>query len=196
MPEISGSLLARLLICFLAGSIPFAVLAMVGSGVDIRQIGSGNPGFNNVLRVNKWRAVLTLAGDVGKGLLAVWLCRQAGEAIATGWLYGFAAVLGHCYSPFLKFNGGKGVATSAGVMLVLYPAWAAVALVLFTIVRITGSRLKWKEAGMIGSLFAWAAFTLLMLAFVGQQDATISALMTLFLAWRHKKNFQNLLAPA
>ena len=58
-------MLLRLLMCFAAGSIPFAILAMIGSGVDIRQIGSGNPGFNNVLRVNKWRAVLTLIGDMG-----------------------------------------------------------------------------------------------------------------------------------
>lgn len=193
MPAIDGALLIRLLLCFLAGSIPFAVLAMLGTGIDIRRVGSGNPGFNNVLRVSKPRAALTLAGDVGKGLLAVWLCLRPGDAVLTGWLYGFAAVLGHCYSPWLKFNGGKGVATSGGVMLVLYPPWAAAALALFAAVRIAGSRLKWKEAGAIGSLVAWVAFTALMLVFVGREDALIAALMTLFLAWRHRKNFQNLL---
>jgi glycerol-3-phosphate acyltransferase PlsY len=186
--------IARLAICFFAGSIPFAVLAMLGSGIDIRRVGSGNPGFNNVLRVNKWRAVLTLAGDLGKGFLAVWLCLRTGDGLLAGWLYGFAAVLGHCYSPFLRFNGGKGVATSAGVMLVLYPRWAALALVLFTVVRITGSRRKWKEAGAVGSLSAWVAFTVSMLVFVGARDALIAAAMTMFLAWRHRKNFQNLLA--
>ena len=196
MPEIQGALLLRLLICFLGGSIPFAVLAMLGSGVDIRQVGSGNPGFNNVLRVNKWRAVLTLAGDMGKGFLIVWLCMMPGDSVITGWLYGFAAVLGHCYSPFLRFNGGKGIATSGGVMLALYPVWAVVALALFTVVRVTGGRLRWKEAGTIGSMAAWVSFTLLMLAFVGSQHAAVSAVMTLFLAWRHKKNFQNLLAPS
>ena len=188
--------LLRLAICFLVGSVPFAVLAMLGSGVDIRKIGSGNPGFNNVLRVSKWRALLTLLGDVGKGFLPVWLCLRPGDSFVTGWLYGFAAVLGHCYSPFLKFNGGKGIATSGGVMLVLYPLWAGFALSVFVIVRVTASLRKWKEAGAIGSLTAWVVFTLLMFAFVGRQHATISAVMTLFLAWRHKKNFQNLLAPA
>jgi acyl phosphate:glycerol-3-phosphate acyltransferase len=196
MPAIDGALLIRILICFLAGSIPFAVLAMLGTGIDIRRVGSGNPGFNNVLRVNKERAALTLAGDLGKGMLAVWLCLRPGDAALTGWLYGFAAVLGHCYSPFLKFNGGKGVATSAGVMLVLYPPWAAAALALFTVVRLSGSKLKWSEAGAVASLAAWAGFTLLMLVFVGREDALMAALMTLFLAWRHKKNIQKLLAPA
>jgi len=196
MTDIPAPVLIRFLLCFLAGSIPFAVLAMRGTGVDIRRAGSGNPGFNNVLRFSKSRALLTLAGDLGKGLLAVWLCLQPGDSVRLGWLYGFAAVVGHCYSPWLRFRGGKGIATSAGVMLILYPGWAAAALAIFAVLRFAGSRLKWKEAGAIGSLSAWAAFTVLMAVFVGREDAAISAAMTLFLAWRHKKNFQNLLATA
>ncbi|MBI3665936.1 MAG: glycerol-3-phosphate acyltransferase [Acidobacteria bacterium] len=196
MPEIEGALVLRLLLCFLAGSIPFAVVAMLGTGIDIRRAGSGNPGFNNVLRFSKWRAVLTLMGDMGKGIVPVWLSMRPGDGVMLGWLYGFAVVLGHCYSPWLKFKGGKGIATSGGVMLVLYPRWAAVALALFVVVRLAGSRLKWREAGAIGSLATWAVFTLLMLAFAGPQDSLFAAVMTLFLAWRHKKNFQNLLAPA
>src|SRR5579863_6035045 len=135
MPTIDAAtpILIRLLACFLIGSIPFAVLAMAGSGIDIRKVGSGNPGFNNVLRVSKSRAVVALIGDMGKGYLAVWLVLRLWpvqsaphwlDAMSLGWLYGFAAVLGHCYSPLLRFNGGKGVATSAGVMLMLYPPWA------------------------------------------------------------------------
>src|SRR5712692_6757431 len=128
--------LVGLLVCFLIGSIPFAVVAMLGSGIDIRRVGSGNPGFNNVLRVNKERAVLALIGDMGKGFLAVWLALHVGhqsDRMNLGWLCGFAAVLGHCYSPFLKFHGGKGVATSSGVILVLYPGWAVIALLCFTV---------------------------------------------------------------
>ena len=189
----AGPVFLRCLICFTLGSIPFAVLAMSGSGIDIRQVGSGNPGFNNVLRVNKWRAVLTLIGDMGKGFLAVWLVRQPGDGAGVLWLYGFAAVLGHCYSPFLRFNGGKGVATSGGVMLTLYPVWAAVALAFFAMVRIAGSKLKWKEAGMIASLATWVLFSLLALIFIGPRDATYAGIMTLFLAWRHRKNLQNFL---
>jgi acyl phosphate:glycerol-3-phosphate acyltransferase len=194
MPATTLGIIIRFIICFLLGSIPFAVLAMVGSGVDIRSVGSGNPGFNNVLRVNKWRAVLTLIGDVGKGYFAVWLVSHGIHAGALGWLFGFGAILGHCYSPFLKFNGGKGVATSAGVMLELYPVWAAVAMAYFVAMRVTGSKLKWPEAGAMASMTTWILFVILMLAFVSPQDAVYAALLTLFLGWRHKKNFQNLLA--
>jgi glycerol-3-phosphate acyltransferase PlsY len=193
----------RLLICFALGSIPFAVLAMAGSGIDIRKVGSGNPGFNNVLRVSKPRAVVALIGDMGKGYLAVWLvlrvwpvARPWPNAVGWAWLCGFAAVLGHCYSPLLGFNGGKGIATSGGVMLVLYPLWAAVALACFAAIRLAGSKLRWREAGATASLSTWVIFTLLALSFAGRLDALCAALMTLFLAWRHKKNIQNLYATA
>jgi glycerol-3-phosphate acyltransferase PlsY len=195
MPYPLAAVLVRLLICFLVGSIPFAVLAMWGSEIDIRRVGSGNPGFNNVLRVSKPRAVVVLAGDMGKGFLAVWIVLHVwpqGDGIVLSWLYGFAAVLGHCYSPFLRFNGGKGVATSGGVMLVLYPVWAVIALAYFALARIAAGRLKWREAGTLASLTTWLLFVLLMLVFVAKQDATYAAVMTLFLAWRHRKNFLNL----
>jgi len=186
----------RLLVCFVIGSIPFAVISMLGTGIDIRKVGSGNPGFNNVLRVSKGRAVLALIGDVGKGYLALWLVYRLfhlpGDGVAMGWLYGFAAVAGHCYSPFLKFNGGKGIATSGGVMLVLYPVWATTALVYFTIARISFSKLQWREAGTGASLTTWILFTLLMFFFGGRPDAVWSLLMTLFLTWRHKANLRRI----
>ena len=181
--------------CFLAGSIPFAVVAMWGSGIDIRRVGSGNPGFNNVLRVSKGRAVIALLGDMGKGFLPVWWLLQSGEPQDYGWFYGFATVFGHCYSPWLKFNGGKGVATSAGVMLVLFPQWAALALSFFAVIRLLASRLKWPEAGMIGSLATWLFFTALMFVYGASPDVRNAALMTLFLGWRHQQNFRNLFAP-
>ncbi len=187
--------------CFLVGSIPFAVIAMAGSGVDIRKVGSGNPGFNNVLRVSRGRAVLTLIGDMGKGVLAVGLALYAwpvaGLALdraTLGWVFGMAAILGHCYSPFLKFNGGKGVATSGGVMLILYPVWAAAALVYFALARVALAKLKWREAGATASMSTWALFTLLMFFAVGRREAALAALITIFLGWRHKKNFHNLFA--
>jgi acyl phosphate:glycerol-3-phosphate acyltransferase len=192
-------ILTRLLVCFALGSIPFAVISMAGSGIDIRTVGSGNPGFNNVLRVNKGRAVIALIGDLGKGYLAVWLVVRAWpvsdpwpSAIGWAWICGFAAVLGHCFSPWLRFNGGKGIATSAGVMLVLYPAWAAVALGYFILSRIALGKLKVREAGAVASLTTWLLFVILMLAFVGGADAGYAAVMTVFLAWRHQKNLRNL----
>jgi glycerol-3-phosphate acyltransferase PlsY len=195
-------IVVRLLISFALGSIPFAVISMAGSGIDIRKVGSGNPGFNNVLRVSKSRAVLALIGDMGKGYLAVWLVLKTWplsipaawgpDVVAWGWMFGFAAVLGHCYSPLLRFNGGKGIATSAGVMLVLYPMWALVALAYFTAARIGIGKLKWREAGALASLTTWLLFIILMLIFVGGVDAAYSAVMTLFLIWRHSKNLGNL----
>lgn len=186
----------RLIICFAIGSIPFAVISMLGSGIDIREVGSGNPGFNNVLRVSKGRAMLALIGDMGKGYLAVWLVYRwlhlPGDGIGMGWLYGFAAVLGHCYSPLLKFNGGKGIATSGGLMLVLYPVWAITALAYFTVARLSLGKLKWREAGTVASLTAWVLFTLLILFFIGWPDVTWSVLMTLLLTWRHKSNLRRI----
>jgi acyl phosphate:glycerol-3-phosphate acyltransferase len=195
MPESVSRLLIPFLLCFAAGSIPFAVLAMAGSGIDIRRVGSGNPGFNNVLRVSKGRAVIALIGDLGKGYLPIWYflhVRHLAGGMETGWILGFAAVLGHCYSPFLKFNGGKGIATSSGTMLVLYPMWAVAALVVFVTLRLTGGKLKWKEAGAIASISSWVIFAILILIVASGREAIYAGLMALLLAWRHKKNFQNL----
>jgi len=201
----SLAVLIRCVICFLAGSIPFAVLAMAGSGIDIRRVGSGNPGFNNVLRVSKARAVPALIGDMGKGFLAVWFVQQVwpvspqphvGASIVLAWLYGFTAVLGHCYSPFLKFNGGKGIATSGGAMLAIHWFWAVLALAYFAVARIVLGKRKVREAGAIASLTTWVLFTLVMLLFVGRLEAACAGAMTLFLIWRHSKNLQDLLNPA
>jgi glycerol-3-phosphate acyltransferase PlsY len=192
-------ILVRVIVSFALGSVPFAVISMAGSGIDIRKVGSGNPGFNNVLRVSKRRALIALVGDLGKGYLAVWLVLKAWplsnpwpDATGWAWICGFAAVLGHCFSPWLRFNGGKGIATSAGVMLVLYPWWALASLGYFVLSRVGLGRTKWPEAGATASLTTWVLFSLMMLAFVGRAEAGYAALMTLFLAWRHRKNLQAL----
>jgi acyl phosphate:glycerol-3-phosphate acyltransferase len=207
-------MIIRILICFALGAIPFSVLAMHGSGVDIRKVGSGNPGFNNVLRVSKLRAVWALLGDMGKGVLAlvlVWLLfppvlhRHAGagvtayliahpgvQRVVEGWIFGFAAILGHCFSPFLKFKGGKGIATSAGVMLVLYPVYAAVALGYFLAARVFAGRLKWREAGAVASLSSWIVFVLLLVLLRGSVDAVCAAVVAGFVFWRHQRNLRHI----
>jgi len=192
---IDSNIALEALVCFLAGSIPFAVIAMWGSGIDIRKVGSGNPGFNNVLRVNKPRALLTLAGDMLKGFAPLYfLWDPALEPQWQGWLYAFAAVFGHCYSPWLKFNGGKGIATSAGVMLRLFPMWALAGLAFFALLRLTGSRRKWREAGAVASVLTWVFFTAVVFLYEGQPAVRYSALMTVFLAWRHHSNIRRLFA--
>jgi acyl phosphate:glycerol-3-phosphate acyltransferase len=209
-------MLIRILICFALGSIPFSVLAMTGTGIDIRKAGSGNPGFNNVLRFSKSRAIWALLGDMGKGAIAlalVWLmfpppakdlpargvmgyfaAHPGAGAVVESWILGLAAILGHCYSPWLKFKGVKGIATSAGVMLVLYPLYAVIALAGFTVVRLAGSRKRMKEAGALASLSSWLLFVLLMLACRGRVDAVCAAGIAAFLFFRHQKNLRHLFA--
>lgn len=186
-------MIIRLIICFVIGSIPFAVIAMAGSGVDIRKVGSGNPGFNNVLRVNRRRAVIALAGDLGKGIVAMLLVRPGAHNVWELWAFGFAAILGHCFSPFLKFRGGKGIATSAGVMLVIYWLPAVIALGWFVAMRLTGSKkLRLKEAGAIASLSSWVLFVILMLIFRTPADAISAAVIAAFLFWRHRHNLSHI----
>jgi len=99
------------------GSIPFGlIITKIGGGGDIRQIGSGNIGATNVLRTgNKTLAVLTLVADAGKGAIAVLVAKQYGDP-ASAALAAIFVVIGHCFPVWLKFKGGKGVATSLAVL--------------------------------------------------------------------------------
>jgi glycerol-3-phosphate acyltransferase PlsY len=113
------------LVCMLAyllGSIPFGVVLAKLRRVDLSQHGSGNIGATNVTRaLGKTAGILTLLGDCGKGYLAVWI---AGQLLETQWaiaVAGLMAFLGHIFSIFLKFKGGKGVATGLGIFLYLIP---------------------------------------------------------------------------
>lgn len=187
-------LLAKLSACFFLGSIPFAVVSMWGSGIDITKFGSGNPGFNNVLRYSKWRSALCLLGDAGKGLVAIWWLHQPGDPLALGWVYGFAAVVGHCYSPFLKFNGGKGIATAAGVMLYLFPLILLPCVAWYIALRMVGSKLQWRERGTIASLTAGCWFVTALFVLYGWNVAALGLALLAFVVFRHKKNFENMAA--
>ena len=129
--------LALLLVSYLLGSIPFGViLAKFLGGADVRKAGSGNIGATNVARVAGPAAgVLTLLLDAAKGWFAVWLAARVmhGE---TGFLVaaGFFALLGHCFPLWLRFRGGKGVATAAGAFAALCPEAMIAALILFALV--------------------------------------------------------------
>ena len=107
---------------YLLGAIPFGIVTARALGLgDLRQIGSGNIGATNVLRTgSKLGAALTLIGDAGKAGAAVLLARALAAEDAAQ-IAGFAAFLGHCYPIWLKFKGGKGVATYLGVTLALQP---------------------------------------------------------------------------
>lgn len=115
-------LIATAVVAYLIGCIPFAVVVSKAFGLaDPRSFGSGNPGATNVLRTgNKLAAFLTLFGDAAKGAVAIGVAALMGiPADLFGWI-GLLAFLGHVFPITLKFKGGKGVSTSAGVLLALY----------------------------------------------------------------------------
>lgn len=108
---------------YLLGSVPFAVIVSRAFGLaDPRTVGSGNPGATNVLRSgNKKAALFTLIGDAAKGAVAVIIAQQIGLSVTQIGLVALAVFIGHLYPIFLKFKGGKGVATAAGVLLAFDP---------------------------------------------------------------------------
>ncbi len=130
------------ILAYLIGAIPFGyILAKYFGGVDIKQEGSGNIGATNVLRVLKKRdeklakklGIITLVLDALKGAIVILIAKLLGASYDTLWTLALLSVLGHCYSPFLKFEGGKGVATGFGVLLVLIPIPTLIALVVWFI---------------------------------------------------------------
>jgi len=172
---------------YLAGSIPFGLLLTRAAGLgDIRSIGSGNIGATNVLRTgNKPVAAATLLLDGLKGTAAVLIARHWGGA-APAALAGVGAFVGHLFPVWLRFRGGKGVATYIGVLAGLYwPAalvfcgtWAAVALLM----RIS------SLAAIVASLAAP-----LVLYMQGQRELAMLALfLTLLLLWKHRANIERL----
>ena len=120
------------ILAFFLGSIPFGLILAKIRKVDIRQHGSGNIGATNVARtLGKTAGIFTLVGDVGKGYLACWI---ADTWLGLPWQVagaGLLAYMGHIYSVFLKFKGGKGVATGLGIFLFVMPLSAGSAAVLF-----------------------------------------------------------------
>ena len=185
----------KFLLAFLIGSIPFAKVAMFGTGIDITKVGSGNPGFRNVSRVASWwRAAICLIGDLGKGLFAVWLLGHGETSVLAFWGLGIAAVMGHCWSPFLGFNGGKGVATTFGVLLILQPFVTLVCLPLYPILRVIGGKLKLRQEGAIASLSTAAVISAFVLILGGAAPGALAGVMLLIVLIRHAPNLRELCA--
>ncbi len=171
---------------FLIGSIPFAKLAMLGTGIDITKVGSKNPGFNNVLRVStKWRAAIALIGDISKGYIALWIFGRS-------WLIGIASVMGHCWSPFLGFNGGKGVATTVGVLLFLEPKTTIICLPLYPLLRFTGRRLRWRQEGAIASLSTMFVLSTLVFWLRGVEAGVLAFVIFFIVLVRHAPNLREI----
>ena len=156
---------------------------------DPREQGSGNPGATNVMRIGgKKAAAITLLGDLLKGLLPVYLAKVMGVSVELLALTGLAAFLGHLYPLFFKFEGGKGVATSIGVLLgfswPLGLAFVATWLLIYKVGKI--SSLSALFASVISPVYAWFL--------VGDYYVVGAAVfMMVFLLWRHKSNIQRLI---
>lgn len=178
-----------LAIAYLIGSVPTGLLLGKLYGIDVRQQGSGNIGATNLYRtLGRKVGIMTLIGDCLKGVAPVLLARQfgfSGEQVA--WV-GLAAFCGHVFSIFLKFRGGKGVATALGVFLALSPLAVLIALVLFVLVM-----LKWRYVSL-GSVCA-AAVMPLAVAFSQEWILTgVTFLISLVVIMRHRENIRRLLA--
>jgi glycerol-3-phosphate acyltransferase PlsY len=180
-----------ILIAYLIGSIPFGlVVSRVIGGVDIRQYGSGNIGTANVLRtVGRRAALLTLLGDMLKGFLPTLGAKFLGGSELLVAAVGLAAVLGHNWSAYLRFRGGKGVATTFAVLLAMTPLPALLGLLLY------GGVLLAYRYTSLAALATSVCLPLIILLLVGVGPYfAFSVVAALLIFFRHRDNIQRLLA--
>jgi len=178
---------AAIFAAYCLGSISFAiVVSWLLRLPDPRSYGSKNPGATNVLRTGrKTAAVLTLLGDLGKGAVAVWLASFFTDQLA---LAGLGAFLGHLFPVFHRFQGGKGVATAAGVLFALHWQIGLGTVVTWAVIA---ACLRYSSlASLVAALFAPFATALIL----GWESAIAVAVMAALLFWRHKGNIARLLA--
>ena len=178
------------LTAFFLGSLPFGHWLALVRGIDLRNQGSGNTGATNVGRVlgKKW-GIFVFVLDLGKGWIAVALAKSVGNLPET-WsvTVGVFAVLGHVFSPWLGFRGGKGVATSAGILIGLAP-WVALGVALVWFLAFQMSRTV-----SVASLCAATAFPLFVFWLMPEQKVFqwISIGMTVLVWFRHRDNLKRL----
>jgi len=189
------SYLVAIAIGYLLGSFPSGYVVGRLRGVDVRQWGSGRIGGTNVLRaVGPWAAILAVLSDVAKGVLAVFVARALVGSPSAEVLAGLAAILGHDFSIFIKFSGGRGVATTLGAFGALYMPAAPIILALIGILVIAVSRYA-----SLGSLTIATLMPLAMLYLVLFADKPIWYLVYglaagILIVVLHKGNIQRLLA--
>jgi glycerol-3-phosphate acyltransferase PlsY len=191
------SLWGLVVLGYLLGSIPFGyLLVRATGGGDIRLIGSGNIGATNVARTSGWSVgVATLLLDAAKGFLAVWLTAHfSGGNIRFMMYTGLAAILGHIFPAWLRFSGGKGVATALGVFLAICWPALATAVLLFLLVA-----LFWRYVSL-ASISAAAALPLLVYLLYAPRHAPPTAvsvctlLAAVLVIVKHRDNIERLLA--
>jgi len=177
-----------LVISFILGSIPFGIIIAKAKGVDLKKVGSGNVGATNVLRsLGKWPAILTLLGDVLKGTAAVAIGRYLGVGPVYEGLAGISAILGHNFSLFLGFRGGKGVATSLGVLSIFSPQTALVTFIIWLVVVI------FTKYSSLGAIVSFGLLPINILLFNDKERLLAAILITILIFIRHRENIQRLM---
>lgn len=184
-------LLVVITLAYLVGSVPFAFLLARRRGIDLRRVGSGNVGASNVLRASGVRiAVLAMGLDAIKGAVAVVMAqRLGGSGFVAPMAAGLASVFGHIYPVWLRFRGGKGVATAAGVFAVLTPIALASASAAFVLTVWTTRYIS------VGSVIG--ALTLAIVAFITDAPGVVeigSVIAALLILHRHRANIARVVA--
>ncbi len=174
---------------YVLGGIPFGIVVSKALGLpDPRTVGSKNIGFTNVLRVSGKKAgILTLLGDFGKGWVCAWVAMHWLTVESYIMVVAFAPILGHMFSPFLGFKGGKGVATAVGVVLGLSPSIGLLLLLIWL-----GAVAIWRYSSG-GALAAFACFPVVTIVNEQRQEFFIFSLVVSVLIWiKHKDNIVRL----
>jgi len=173
---------------YLLGSIPTGLLLAKAFGVDIRSTGSGNIGATNVYRtLGRSVGVMTLIGDCLKGLVPVLLAKYLHLPDVWIAVVGLAAFLGHVYTVFLGFKGGKGVATALGVFLGVAPMAVGGALLIFV------ATVWWSRYISLGSILAAAVMPVFVALFDGRPPLVLmTVVVAALVVWKHKENIKRL----
>lgn len=184
---------------YILGSIPTAYILGRLKGIDIRKHGSGNVGATNAFRVlGKTAGISALLIDLLKGLIATMLFANyfnpAGASLLLRILYGFFCVCGHTWSVFLRFKGGKGVASSLGVLAGLAIAEKGLAIVLALVILVWVASFLISRIVSLSSILSALSFPLFVFCFNQVKEIKIlSILLCLFIILKHKSNLQRLL---
>ena len=180
-----------LIAAYLLGSVPFAMISSKLFGLaDPRTYGSGNPGATNVLRSgNKKAALFTLFGDALKGWVAVFIAQQMGFSNSVIGLVALAVFLGHLYPIFLKFKGGKGVATAAGVLIALDPLLGLAVGCTWLLIAFA-----FRYSSLAAVVAAAMAPVISVLMHRGNSQTVVVGILGMALIGKHWQNIQRLMA--
>ncbi len=183
-------MIAGAVIAYVIGSIPFALLVARVAGADLRRVGSGNLGATNVMRASGVKiGILVAVLDVAKGAASVLIAQRISDGPTAPAVAGFAAIVGHIYPVWLRFRGGKGVATACGVFSVLTPSAVVPALLVF---GGTVGLTKYVSAGSVLATISLPAIAYILGASMAAVVAASAA--AVLIVFRHRSNLSRLRA--